>query len=71
MKIERTTLEISIITFVTGSIVVGTIIGGHVIGTFVFLFWMIVAAIWLSLRKRRGEKKATVSDPASETRQGE
>ncbi|MFP4154323.1 MAG: hypothetical protein ACOC02_00190 [Guyparkeria sp.] len=61
MKIERTTLEISIITLVTGSIVVGTVLGGHVIGTFVFLFWMVVAAIWLFQRKRQAPSAGSSS----------
>jgi len=53
MKIPRTTLEIYIITLVTGSIIVATMMGSHVYGLFVLLFWMAVAAIWLSIRKRK------------------
>jgi len=53
MKIPRTTLEIYIVTLVTGSIIVATMMGSQVFGLFVLLFWMAVAAIWLSIRKRK------------------
>jgi len=61
MKIQRTTLEIYIVTLVTGSIILSTMMAGHVLGLFVFVFWMVVAAVWLVARKRIADKRGQSS----------